>query len=1382
MLCIAMARSFLRHLGQRLLTVGFGTGALFAFAAEPAHPILSVSGSGSGAGSILSGYTETQFLDFVPQQSPRNDSYGFAPAVVSGDTGWSWSTSAPNQIRSTPSNTVFPNTNYSLRTDAVPVLSGKTVQVSYYLAAGSTSKKSLVFALIDYHKRAQLRSFLNTLAAAYIQSGTTPATRDDRYARRIAVALDAWANHVPDYYMTGKNSATFISAAGFTQLTSDIQRASDHNGLAHEWQDDELIAFDAIYDSQALVDLSREKGYDVRQHIKDGLFCNIGDFIKDRVPVSVAIATNLSGPFTVLAETARVLNRPDYIGWMNSYLDATVRQKIMRDGVLGEGIGYSTGYLNENLDGARSVRDYFLSRPADTPQLVLIQAAAGGYVTTIQSGIAAWNAARLPNGELPSFGDTPFGAASARNAGNSTVLPAYGHLALGAGSGAQAVQLNQNFSDDANHMRADVSAFVLWAFGNEMVGNIRYYNGTPGRQFDEQILSHNAVTIDRTNMSRDGWTVGARGHAFTSGNLVLLEPGNNGLAVSELDGSRPYANKASRYQRIMILNTVDLNRPYVVDVFRIAGGTTHDYVLHGSIRFDQSGESSFPLAANSATYPLLEGGEVWKEPASSGDSFPYYGFWRNVSSGTAPGNFQITYRDTSTAHRDLRLWMTDDGTATVHLGRTPNPERTNNTPANFYKYWRPSVIVRRRITSGTQQSLFASVVEPMKAGASTIRSVERVPLANAGLDAVGLKVTFTDGRADTYLVNLNNPRVAGASTGSTTITTTDGQFTLTGRIGLRVDQPTGDGRLWTVAAGEFKTGGHNLSPTGPSYAGNIVGVTRKASGAANDAFVTNATLPIGTTLKGRQLSLTFGTYQIVGSSSAQKNISEMFQIDHVEQANGQTQIVLAADPQLTISGNTTTELMAPQRTFTGQDMFEILLSSSAPFSAASAATTITTQPSSQTVTAGGSVTFTVAATASGTVAYQWSKNGVPIAGATNTTLALANVTAAQSGDYTVTITGAGGSTTSSVAKLTIAAVAPTIITPPVSQTIAPGGSATFSVTVAGSDAVTFQWRKNGAAISGATNSTLTLLEVTAANAADYTVAVAGSGGTTTSAIAVLNVTTPIPGRIINLSVRGGIVNGREPLIGGFVVTGGSKPLLIRGIGPQLADFGVSGVLLDPKLEIHASVNGQDGIVAANDNWADTDPSLLRSAFIKAGAFALDATRKDAALLHSADGGRSVHIRSADMTSGVALLEVYDAGDDNTVRLVNVSARNRVGTGANVLIAGFVISGNVPRALLIRGVGPTLAGFGVTGSLLDPKLEIHTTKDGRDVLIASNDNWSEPDPSALEDAFDRVGAFQLPAGSADAALLVTLPPGAYTAVVSGVGNAEGEALVEIYDAE
>ena len=919
-----------------LFLFAVGEAPVLAQVTEPMHPILTISGSGSGASTVTNIAESSYTNNFIPHSPPRNSAQGFVPAVVAGDTGWSWSTSTPNQITSTPSGIIFPNTNtaaYPVRTQAVTVFLTtatnnltNSVNAVYYNKAGSTTSKSMVLNLIDYNKLNQHRGDINKLAPAYVNSGSTPATRNDNYSRRIAIALLDWARWHPSYYLTAINSPTYINVTpNYLATTGGFgpQRASDHNGLAHEWQDDELLAFDAIYNSVGLTNLNTEMGFDVRQYISDNLFFDEGDFLVNHIPISIAIQSNLSGPYAILPQVARVLNRSDYILWMDAYLDATVRQKIRRDGALEEGEGYSIGYLNANQDAAQNTHDYFLTRPATNAAFLAISNRATIANNTFAYGQSQWNTISLPSGQLPAFGDTPYNNYfSSHSAGNSALLPAYGTLGLGAGSGSQAVQLNQNFSGNNNHMRADMCAFVLWAFNNPYLDNIRYYNGSIGRNFGEQMLAYNTITIDRANLTP--YTT-----ADTSGNgdLTLYEPGNNGLAVTEIDGQRAYSSKASRFQRLLLMNTVDLAKPYVVDVFRVAGGTTHDYTFHGAILWDQNWQCSFPLTTNSNPFPMLEGGETW-DPAND---VPYYGFWRNVSSNTAPGNFQITYRDTGSSHRDTRLWMTaDPNTYTVYLGTTPVPARDDTVPTNFFNsagLVRPSAIIRHRIPSGTLQDLFVSVVELFNAGVSNIVSVTRLPMNGTANESVGLKIAFKDGRVDTYIVNLRNPQVAGATGGAATVSTADGQYSLTGRVGLHVDRSTGDSRVFTMNATDFKYAGRELStPTNTYFSGLIAGETRKLAGGSNDAFTTTSPLPLGTALRNNWMSFTHGALSGAGTTG----ISEMFKIDQVIFTNGLYNVCFTNDHYLEITnGVTSAEQVAPLRTFTTSNSFELALRASA---------------------------------------------------------------------------------------------------------------------------------------------------------------------------------------------------------------------------------------------------------------------------------------------------------------------------------------------------------------------------------------------------------------------------------------------------------------------
>jgi hypothetical protein len=184
---------------------------------------------------------------------------------------------------------------------------------------------------------------------------------------------------------------------------------------------------------------------------------------------------------------------------------------------------------------------------------------------------------------------------------------------------------------------------------------------------------------------------------------------------------------------------------------------------------------------------------------------------------------------------------------------------------------------------------------------------------------------------------------------------------------------------------------------------------------------------------------------------------------------------------------------------------------------------------------------------------------------------------------------------------------------------------------------------------------------------------------------------------------------------------------------------------------------------------------MSAVFSAAGAFALPAGSADAALLRAVPAGPYT-MQIAGTATGIALAELYDTDAAGRSRLVNVSARAQVGTGAGILIAGFTISGNVPRRVLIRGVGPGLAPFGVTGALANPALAIYRGS----AVVADNDDWGGGD--TLATAFRAVGAFALPsASSRDSALLVTLNPGSYTAQLTGVNNTTGVALIEVYEA-
>ena len=443
------------------------------------------------------------------------------------------------------------------------------------------------------------------------------------------------------------------------------------------------------------------------------------------------------------------------------------------------------------------------------------------------------------------------------------------------------------------------------------------------------------------------------------------------------------------------------------------------------------------------------------------------------------------------------------------------------------------------------------------------------------------------------------------------------------------------------------------------------------------------------------------------------------------------------------------------------------------------APSILISPQNLTLAAGQSGMLSVSALGSAPLTYQWRKNGVLLANVTGSVLSLANAQSSDAGSYSVTVSNAAGSATSATANVTISAlsVAPTITLQPAAASAVVGGSVTFTVSATGTAPLNYQWRKNSSPITNATNATLSLGSAQPGDAASYTVTITNVAGSVTSSAAVLTVTPPNPGRLINLSVLTDIEVAGDDFTLGYVVggnsTSGAKPLVIRAAGPSLGALGVPSTLDDPKLELFAG----SAKTGENDNWGGS--SSLSSALSAVGAFAYTGPNsRDAATTASiTTRDNSVKVSAVGSGTGKVIAEIYDATSaasftTTTPRLINVSVRKHLGSG---LTMGFVLGGSTPTKVLVRGIGPTLGAFGVPGTVVDPQLALFNSSS---VKIGENNDWGGT--AELTAAFGSVGAFVLPSTSKDAALLVTLPPGNYTAQVSGVNSTTGVALVEVYE--
>ena len=253
-----------------------------------------------------------------------------------------------------------------------------------------------------------------------------------------------------------------------------------------------------------------------------------------------------------------------------------------------------------------------------------------------------------------------------------------------------------------------------------------------------------------------------------------------------------------------------------------------------------------------------------------------------------------------------------------------------------------------------------------------------------------------------------------------------------------------------------------------------------------------------------------------------------------------------------------------------------------------------------------------------------------------------------------------------------------------------------------------------------------------------------------------------PPRLLNISTRGPVLTGDHVMIGGFIISGSApKQVIVRARGPSLAQFGVPDVLANPQLQLYT---GQTP-VASNDNWVDAP----NKAAIEASGFAPENAQESAILMTLAPGGYTAIVTGVGNTTGIAIVEVFEVGEATT-GLLNISTRGPVQTGDHVMIGGFIIQGDGPQTVVIRARGPSLSQFGVPGVLANPQLTIYSGQ----TPVASNDNWVDaPNKAAIE------ASTFAPENPNESAILVTLQPGGYTAIVTGVGGGTGIAIVEVF---
>lgn len=788
-----------------------------------------------------------------------------------------WSISDPHRVKCRFCDMVFPNDQYP-EDRVMTVVNPVGVEVAYPYWEDATGYRYL-FSARGWR---EARSYFSNIAQRFGE--LYQATGKVAYARRAALILDAFARYYPG----------FLVSRDWPHRPKGFATEPPYpngGGKWGRWRHDEMptnlvFAYDSIYGSGELERLSEEVGADVKARIENGFFR--GAIRQDQFH---GIVYGNAGPriYEGYIAIGRVLTDPGLVHEGVRRSRELFRRMFYEDGFWMEG---SVGYHQMTMGGMnrvfRAVRGYSdppgYVHPEDGTRLDNMDLSRD--IPVIASAERILEVCRYPDGRQMTMHDNwaHFRNLKVPEQSVSTLLAGVGHAWLGRGTGDEQAQLHLHFSGGYGHQHADNLNMGLFAKGRELLPDVGYTH-TRHRVWSTSTLCHNTVVIDEQRQ----YSGGRQGPS--DGRLLAFEPGFDVVKWVEAGGERAYPGVAQVYRRALLLVNAGESDVYAVDLFRVTGGSQHDWSLHGDADADGDAKVSVPLAPYGEH--MLPGVDV-RFPTGESDRGDAegrniaYAYFQNVSRGTTSGDLKVTFGidDSPVA---VRTHIPGQAGAEVFAGDAMSFRRAEENDALLDRFRMPIFLLRRK-GPAPLSSLFVAVHEPYDGEPF----VDDVRLEKMDGDAVGISVSH-HGVVDHILYR--------GSSGDSAVSM--GDLSLNGDVGF-VRMRNGRPEMMGLWGGTMLKWKQIVLEGSGAYEGEVTGTMRRDAGAQYDALVVASELPDGDLLNGATAVVTFGDGSTRGCGV--RAVSREANVRHV---------VLDADPGFDVDSDGMRHLFFPHREIPG---------------------------------------------------------------------------------------------------------------------------------------------------------------------------------------------------------------------------------------------------------------------------------------------------------------------------------------------------------------------------------------------------------------------------------------------------------------------------------